>query len=273
MGALADLKRRTGVGPGGVTLYVVALAAGLGAASLLGEVDHDGDTLFFLAGLLYAVGLLGVVAAVANAPRSLLLAAARRRGVREGTTALAGTAEPTAGTVDSPFRDEPALCYAYRVLQCDPSDDESDDEGDWRLVAAGDDGVPFAVVTPTGERVRVDPGAATCHLGEREELVVGADERPPGRVRSFRRETDIDPAPPDAARRYQEATLAPGDEAFVLGRAVDEGGLEIREGRPFVVADAGYPARVRDRVVAGFVLGVPVTAGGLLALLFVAGAL
>jgi hypothetical protein len=225
MAVLSDLRRRTGVGAGGVTLYVVALAAGLGAASLPGAVDYgNGDPLFFAAGLLYAAGLLGVVAAASNASGALLLAAARRRSVGEGTTAVAGAAEPTAGTVDSPFRGETALWYTYRVLESDVDgadadsgdggDDERDgsraDEANWRLVAAGDDGVPFAAVTPAGERVRVDPGAATCHFDDREELVVGAD---------------------------------------------------------------GYPMRVRGRVLVGLGLGAPVTAVGLLALLFVAGAL
>lgn len=278
MAVLSDLKRRTGVGAGGATLYVVALAAGLAVASLRGDGDYgSGEPLVFLAGLLYAVGLLGVVAAASNAPRSLLLAVGRRLGVGEGPTAVAGTAEPVAGTLESPFGGETCFCFTYRVLEVDVAGldggADPDDEADWRLVATGDDGVPFAVRTPAGERVRVDPAAATCHFADRDELLVEADERPPGRVRAFCREAGVGSAPGDAARRYQEASLAPGEEAFVFGRVRGEAGPTVSGGRPFVVADADYPARVRDRVVVGLGVGLPVTVLGLLVLLFAAGAL
>jgi hypothetical protein len=137
----------------------------------------------------------------------------------------------------------------------------------------GEDGVAFAVTTESGDRIRVDPTDASYHIDDRTEVRVDVGEARPAEAEALRRAADIAPAPSGTARRYQEATLEPGDEVFVLGRVTSDGGPVIDDGSPFVVADAGYPSRLRGRVTLGLGLGVPVTAVGLVALLFVAGAL
>ncbi|MEF8913287.1 GIDE domain-containing protein [Natronomonas sp.] len=285
MGVVSDLKRRTGVGAGGILLFVLCLAAGIVVAEIYGQVDGtDRNLPLFFAGLLYGVGLLGVVSAVSNFPRLLLVAVGRRRGATDGLTAVTGTVETTAGTLTAPLHDAPAVCYTYRILDetaddedesVDEQDDDDEiDEGNWSLAAMGEDGVPFTVYADGGtERVRVDPTGAAYHIDDRIEVMVEAGETPPDRAEALRREADIVPAPGDAGRRYQEATLEPGEEAFVLGRATADGGLRIDDGSPFVVADADYPSRVRGRVTVGFVAGIPVSALGLVAMLFAAGAL
>ncbi|WP_336134362.1 GIDE domain-containing protein [Natronomonas amylolytica] len=288
MAAVSDLKRRTGVGAGGILLYVVCVAAGVAVAGRYGQIDWtDGNPLVFLAGLLYAVGLLGVVSAVSNFPRHLLVAVGRRRGATDGLTAVTGTVEPTGGTLTAPLHDAPAVCYTYRILDetdddgdtsADEQDDEQNDdeldEANWSLATMGENGVRFTVYADGGtERVRVDPTAAAYHIDDRTEVVVETGEHPSGGAEALRQEADIAPAPRDSGRRYQEATLAPGEEAFVLGRARSEGGLRIADGTPFVVADADYPSRLRGRVTVGFVAGVPVSALGFAAMLFAAGAL
>jgi hypothetical protein len=290
MGAVADLKRRTGVGLGGICLYAVLLAGGIVAATATGQVDWtDGNPGLFLAGLLYGVGLLGIVSAVSNLPRFLLVAVARRRGPTEGLTAVSGPIETTEGTLTAPLHDEPAVCYTYRVLDTTESEDGEDseddavsesadddeiDEGNWSLTAMGEDSVPFAVSAADGtERVRVDPSAAAVHIDDRTEVMVEADEHPSGGAEALRQVADLAPAPSESPRRYQEAALTPGDEVFVVGRARSDGGLRIDDGTPFVVADAGYPSRLRGRVTVGFVAGIPVSALGIAAMLFAAGGL
>ncbi|QLD86044.1 hypothetical protein HWV23_09995 [Natronomonas halophila] len=290
MGAVADLKRRTGVGLGGILLYSLLLAGGIVAATATGQVDWtDGNLGLFFAGLLYGVGLLGVVSAVSNLPRFLLVAVGRRRGPMEGLSAVTGTIETIEGTLTAPLHDAPAVCYTYRVLDTtesegddeagedaasDSSEDDEIDEGNWSLTAMGEDGVPFAVSAADGtERVRVDPAAATVHLDDRTEVMVEAGEHPSGGAEALRREADLAPAPSGVPRRYQEATLTPGEEAFVVGRARSDGGLRIDDGTPFVVADADYPSRLRGRVTVGFGAGIPVSALGIAAMLFAAGGL
>lgn len=290
MGAVADLKRRTGVGLGGILLYSVLLAGGIIATTAMGQVAWTDRNLgLFFAGLLYGVGLLGVVSAVSNLPRFLLVAVARRRGPTEGLSAVTGTIETTGGTLTAPLHDAPAVCYTYRVLDTTESegDDEDDegttsestddddiDEGNWSLTEMGEDGVPFTVSAADGtERVRVDPAAATVHIDDRTEVMVGAGEHPSGGTEALRREADIAPAPSGSPRRYQEATLEPGETAFIVGRARSDGGLRIDDGTPFVVADADYPSRLRGRVTVGLGAGIPVSALGIAAMLFAAGVL
>jgi hypothetical protein len=286
MGAVADLKRRTGVGLVGILLYVVLVAAGIAVATTYGQVDwRESNLPLFGAGLLYAVGLLGVVSATSNLPRLALVAVGRRLGAADGLTAVTGRIETAEGTLTAPLHDDPAVCYTYRILdetvdaedEADESDADGDDEIDeanWSLSAMGEAGVPF-VVDAGGEagRLRVDPTAAAYHLDDRTEVLVGAGETPPDRAEALRREADIAPPPRETGRRYQEATLAPGDEAFVLGRVRSEGRSRIDDGTPFVVADADYPARLRGRVSFGFGAGLLVSALGFAALLFAAGAL
>lgn len=284
MAVVSDLKRRTGVGAGGIMLYVVCVAAGVAIAGAYGQADwSDGNPLIFLSGLLYALGLLGIVSAVSNFPRLLLVSVGRHRDATAGLSALTGTVETTAGTLTAPLHDTPAVCYTYRILDNgidanEESDENADgdediDEENWSLAAMGEDGVEFAVTTEGGDRVRVNPTDAAYHIDDRTEVRVGVDETPTAEPDALRRAADIAPAPSGTARRYQEATLKPGDEAFVLGRVTADGGPVIDDGTPFVVADADYPSRLRERVTAGLVLGLPVSLLGFAALLFAAGAL
>jgi hypothetical protein len=296
MGAVADLKRRTGVGLGGILLYSVLLAGGIIATTAAGEVSWTERNLgLFFAGLLYGVGLLGVVSAASNLPRLLLVTIARRRGPTEGLSAVTGTIETTGGTLMAPLHDAPAVCYTYRVLDTTESEDGADgegaedseddavsestdddeiDEGNWSLATMGEDSVPFAVSAADGtERVRVDPSAATVHIDDRAEVMVEAGDHPSGGAEALRQAADLAPAPSGLPRRYQEATLEPGEEAFVVGRARSDDGLRIDDGTPFVVADADYPSRLRGRVTVGFGAGIPVSALGIAAMLFAAGGL
>ncbi len=270
MGVFADLKRRTGVGIGGVVLYVGALVGLIALASTRGEVHGRGNPLEFLTGLVFAAGLLGIVAAVSNAPRLALVSLARRRGAVAGLQAFTGTIQTAGGTLTGPVSESEVVCYTVRVLGNDHDDDpDPDEEKNWTLVETVQGGVPFSLVTDSGERVRVDPSASMLAIDGSQEVFVDIDGESPDGIQSFRRDADVPPADGDEARRYQESALAPGDRAFVLGHAAEEGALTISGGSRFVVADEGYPSRVEGRVVTGLLGGVPVTVLGFLAFLFV----
>lgn len=264
------MKRRTGVGLGGVVLYVFLLAAGVAVAGTLGHLEvYRGGPLEYVAGLLYAVGLLGVVAAVGNLPEAIRLWRGGESPTGAGTLALTGTIEATNGTVDSPFLERAAVCYSYRVLGNDVDDDpDPDGESNWSLVATGEDGTAFALRADSGDRVRVDPDGATLHLADAEEVSVGPGEDPPAAVTSFHQETGIAPPAADEGRRYEERVLGPDEEVFVGGSLASTGTPEVADDGWFVVADADYPGRVRSRVTLGLLLGVPVALFGFLSLLY-----
>jgi len=263
MGAFADLQRRTGVGVGGVFLYVGLLAGIVAGVELAGDLPtHAGSVrlVAFLPGLVVAVGLLGVVSALSNLPRAVSLAAARR-----GTGAHTGTAEPLDRTLESPVEGVDALCYSSRILENDvDAEPDPDDEANWSLAAMGTSGVPFGV-RANGRRLRVDPDGADVYLPDRTGSFLAADEEEPDALAALRREAGVE-RDPGTAYRFQESVLAPGDGAFVRWEGSPEDGAAV-------VADAGYPERVRGRVVSGLLLGVPTTALGALGLLFAAGAL
>jgi hypothetical protein len=194
-------------------------------------------------GLVFGVGLVGVVAAVSNFPRLALLAVARRDriGERLGLLATVGTVESASGTVETPFRGESAVCYTYRVLENDTDDDpDPDDETNWGLAAVGEEGVPFSVVA-AGERIRVEPDDASFHLDGSETVAVLPGDDPPAEVRSFLA-ADVD-AGTGIGRRYEESVLTPGDSAFVLGPVADEGTTVVRGGlcgRPAGLCPRGH---------------------------------
>lgn len=277
MSVFADLKRRTGVGLGGAFLYVVALAAGLGVATTLGTVDYsDGELLLFLAGVVYAFGLLGPVTALSNLPRYLRFVLAGRTttgDATEGRVALEGEVRERSGTLRTPFQDEPAVCYTTRVLENDRDEADPDEENHWSLAWMDEAATTFAVDDGSGP-VRVSPDAETAafHLGDREEVAVGVGEGPPDPVAAHLTKTDrsLDPS---TAYRFQEARLAPGDEAFVYGRAARDPDPVVGTTGAVVIAEAGYPSRVRDRIVLGATMGTVVTGLGLAAMLFVTGGL
>ncbi|MFB6166479.1 MAG: hypothetical protein ABEJ31_15070 [Haloarculaceae archaeon] len=293
MAVFADLQRRTGVGAGGAVLYVLALAAGMGYAFTAGHVNYEnGKVVVLITGLVYAVGLLGVVWGLANLPRyvRLRLAGRTRTGdVTDERVAVEGRVRDREGTLRTPFGDEPAVCYTTRVLERRPRDDgdgdgregaddarsadDDDGAGAWSLVTMAEDATRFAVDDGSGP-VAVDPapGAAAFHLGDRTRVVVDPDETPPEPIRRFLAETD-ESVPSDVPLRFEEAWLAPGDAAFVYGRAARDPDPVIGADSAPIVATAGYPERVRDRVVLGIGAGATVAALGLAGLLWRAGAL
>ncbi|MFB6138298.1 MAG: hypothetical protein ABEJ42_08200 [Halobacteriaceae archaeon] len=287
MSVLGDLRARTGVGPGGVCLYVALLAGGLALVLARGSVGAaDEDPVLLVTGLGYALGLLGVTCALSNLPRVLLVAVARRLSP-DGLVARRGQVAPVEAAASTPFRGAPAVCHRWRVLEGDPgegtdegaaharSGDATGDEASGptsrsaSLVDAGTGGVPFDLDARDG-RYRVDPADAAVRVDGTASVAVGADDAPPESVAAGCEAVGLSPAPAGVARRYEESVLAPGDEAFVLGSATDGA---VDGGWRFLVADPGYPGRVRGRVLSGLLLGVPTAAAGLAALGWAAGAI
>lgn len=189
----------------------------------------------------------------------------RRRGDLEaGPAWLAGTARAMDGEgVTAPVSGEPALCVEWTVER----------EGGkvarrvWRTVDSGRVGGTVRLETEAGA-VRLDPADASLDLAE--DYAETFDDP------SILRETV--PAPvhdvEDADRyRLTERRIDPGDDLDAtghLGAAADDGPTLAGPddpsiprrlfGVPFVLADPdrdGGAGVLRDRALAGFVLGVP----------------
>lgn len=190
----------------------------------------------------------------------------RRRGSLEpGPAWLSGTAQPIDNVLTAPISSESVLCVEWVIQR----------EGGkvarrfWRTVETGRDGVWFTIHTDRG-RVRVDPATASLDL-------------PDGHTETFDDPAALRKALPatnyhrdfDGADRYRlvERRLSAGDSVDATGTlrtsdgdnrllaGSDESSILRRfTGVPFVLAD---PARdggggvLRDRALAGFVLGVP----------------
>jgi hypothetical protein len=191
----------------------------------------------------------------------------RRRGsIASGPAWLSGTARAAdSGEITAPLSGEPALCVGWAVER----------EGGkvarrvWRDVETGCEGGPFRLETAAGP-VRIDPANASLDLAEDhaetfDELATLRDELPAS-------VTDVDI---EEADRYRltERRIGAGDAVDAAGyihtpsadlptlTGPADPSIFRRLGRvPFVLADPdrdGGAGMLRDRALAGFVLGVP----------------
>lgn len=275
MGAVTDLRRRVGIGWGGILLYLVLLFAGAGVVVALGDPPDGhgrlGPPELFVPGLAYGFGLLGVTLAASNLPTYARLALTGTSGTgaaarTDRRVVVRGTVESAGGSLATPLRDSDAVAYTTRVLTNARDDEETarSSEKNWSVVHVGEETVPFTVDDGSGP-VRVDPGAARLSVRDRESRTVWAGEEPPAAVSDFLVTTDVDVDTGTDHARFEAKSLEPGEEAFVAGRA--DGGTV----RASLVAEGDYAGRVRDRIVRGGAVGLALATPGYLGLLVVSG--
>jgi hypothetical protein len=192
----------------------------------------------------------------------------RRRGsVEPGPTWLSGTARPADGAeVTAPVSGESALCVAWALER----------EGGrvarrvWRTVETGRREVPFVLETAAGP-VRTDPANASLDLVE--DHAETFDDHTA--LREAMPASSADVSLDDQTDRYRltEHRIAAGDvvdASGTLGTSPDDpptlsGPADTSIPRrllgvPFVLADSdrdGGAGLLRDRALAGFVLGLP----------------
>lgn len=185
---------------------------------------------------------------------------------RGGPVRVAGRAQPLedAVHVTAPISNESALCYEW-VLERDAGQRA---RTDWRSVTSGSDRVMLAIKNDTGT-IHVDPKDAALALAiDETRLVEGAQELPE-ELSAVAASIE-----PDERYRVVERRLAPDDPLTATGTlTIADGAAHLHRPSvpwlvervlavPFVIAD---PSRddgiglVRDRAIAGFVLGLPPT--------------
>ncbi len=222
-----------------------------------------------------------------------------------GTVEIEGTARPGDGLVEAPMTGREAVAVAWTVEEWD----ERGDTSHWREVARGVEVAPFAVDDGTGA-IDVDPVSRSDAAGkwtqttgvtasdgvrmddvllEFEAFDVQAelapDEEVPDRLADLHAEhglyedtgsitNAVDVGRKHGRRRYKEAIVAPGDDAYVLGRAEDASDPSRERLRPedahvtvpddglMIVSDQGEDS-IEAEYRAGFRLPV---AGGAVAL-------
>lgn len=203
-----------------------------------------------------------------------------------GPLTVRGTATPTAPpeTVHSPATGERAVLYEYAVQRRGGTSPTPD----WRTVTAGQNGVPFLLETAGGAAL-VDPRGAGLELPVTEEVSFRADPDeldaadPPIDAIAVDREAgtvvvgDV-PLTNGEQYRFVERRIDDGQALTVAGPAADSAGegpgagdrytVAFRTDRgwfgdllgvPYVIGDAegGAGRRVRNRVIAGLLFGLP----------------
>ncbi|WP_225334852.1 hypothetical protein [Halomicrobium urmianum] len=175
-----------------------------------------------------------------------------RETASPGTIEIEGTARPGDGPVEAPVTGREAVAAAWTVEEWD----ERGDTSHWREVARGVEIAPLAVEDETGA-IDVDPVSksdaagkwtqttgVTASDGVRMDDVLlefetfdvqvelAPDEAVPDRIADLHAEhglyedtgsitNAVDVGRKHGRRRYKEAIVAPGDDAYVLGRAED----------------------------------------------------
>lgn len=192
----------------------------------------------------------------------------RSRGAAPGPVGLWGRCRPLEGApLTAPVTGEPALCYRWRLER----EAGRVTRPVWQTVGSGDGRTAFDLQTEE-DGVRILPEGAELDLETDEELVLETRKDLPDSI-----EDRLDTVPEfgDEDRyRLVEERLEGGDRVSVTGRLSKSSGTPTIAGPrspslvarlfavPFVVADAGRDGgagRLRDRAIAGFVLGLPPT--------------
>jgi hypothetical protein len=192
----------------------------------------------------------------------------RTRGVASGPVDLRGRCRPLEeSSLTAPVTGEPALCYRWRLER----EAGRVTRPVWQTLESGDERTAFDLVTDD-DTVRVTPTGADLDLETDEELLLETREDLPDSIENCLEEV---PEFGDEERyRLVEERLEGGDRVSLTGRLSKSSGTSTVAGPrsrslvarlfavPFVVADAGRDGgagRLRDRAIAGFVLGLPPT--------------
>lgn len=144
---------------------------------------------------------------------------------KEGPVEIEGTAETAAGTLEAPISGQECLAYEYEVEEYQSSGKNSS----WNTVDEGEAATPFRLEDQTASALVDATGAAISLETDDKTRVDGGEEEPPA-IREFLDKNadldsqaggiDVGPLTLGTGndRRYREARLHPGDEAYVLGQ-------------------------------------------------------
>lgn len=283
---LRFLADRTGIGPGLGSLLVVAAVGSFASVFALGGTTSGRyDLPLAAAFVLHGAGLFLLADAAGSVPDYL---AARRAPDRSAAAVEPGERVAVDGEavvddpLETPFTGAEAVCYRARVMERHGESDAAigaEDRGvggNWRVEGRTDGRVPFRVVDDDGA-VQVRPDGAELRLEDSGEVAVGRDDDLPDRIRTFVTDPDTPVGFGAHARRYVEAAVRPGDRVAVVGRATDDDGRTVVDGRAgdAVVAPgsvAAYRRRLRRRVVGSAGGGLALAVLGYAAMLWAAGA-
>lgn len=150
------------------------------------------------------------------------------RAVAAGQTEVYGTCEPLENPVDRPFSDGECVLAYWEVEEL------RDDE--WKTIASGMRHVPFVIDDGTGS-IRVEPTVdATTRISDRNRHKIRTggtrfSSGEPEKVIEFLAGIDGVGVPDTGLlfrtqRRYTEAVLPPGEEAYVFGGAAVQNNAE-----------------------------------------------
>lgn len=277
-------RSRFGVGWPTLLFLYGLLVVGLWLPIALGpRAPGRGNLAFFLGGLAFVGGCLPVARAAGNLRAWLLLSwtsttravdATPARLAVEGTVAATGTGDGgSGGTVEAPLSGTRAVAYRLKVDAVPADGTERERRRNRRTVANVERTRRFAVRDGTGA-VDVDPTTAQLRIpgdGERE---VAPEEDVPASLSAFLDREGVDRT--GSVLRCEEATLEPGEDVFVHGRASRRGPeVVVDGGREFLVVPGSREDAVRSVrtvVLWGGGAGAVVAALGMLAMAVETGA-
>lgn len=243
-------RSRFGVGWPSLLFLYCLLVVGLWLPLAFGSrFPGDEDLLYGAACLLFVGGCLPFARAVGNLRTYLRVAlTAPVRGSDASPTRLAveGTVEPAdrgdAGALEAPLSGDRVVAYRLKVDTVPADGTDRERRRNRETVANVERAREFAVRDATGA-VRVDPSGAELRIAGGGERAFAPDEAVPDSLAAFLDAEGIDRAGSELL--CEEATLAPGDDAYVLGRASrSEFGVVVDGGREFLVV----PGSRRDAV-------------------------
>lgn len=188
-----------------------------------------------------------------------------------GTVACSGPVTDAA-VGRAPVTDREACCWSWSAEVRDPFGVEgvSNAGEQWVVREGGVGGVRFCVDDGSGP-VWVDPEGATMDLGDRRQVALAADERPPD---SFPNPApDVERTHRDKRRRYEESIVVPGDHVAIAGMARETGDGIVLADDVHVAAGTleTVASRYRNRATLYGVAGLGGVAVGLWALAAVLG--
>lgn len=169
--------------------------------------------------------------------------------ITAGSTNTSGTAQPLGTPLTEPLCDDRCLLSKWRVEQY--SSDVNDADPPWKKIASGTDATPFVLEGDSG-RVSVDPSEATLDFSADNVTEVARlrpNEDRSEHIQSLLEETEVSriqkpespqESPVHGERRFLQWTVAPGEELFVHGNAVQESESDIPSaGGQFVIQSSG----------------------------------
>lgn len=210
---------------GSVTIFLTL------SSNFLGAFPASTDDAFRLMLLLMAVMTGGLYLFTSSfilyRKRHLMTSSptANVRSVSMGYAELKGTVTSANETLAAPFTGDDAVVYSYKVEEYRYDGDDHD----WDEVADGRRGTIFVLDDGTGQ-VHLDPRGAQLDIPQTKHTTIGAGSELPGPIQKFEGQASF-----SDKRRYTEYALTPGDDVYVLGKALERPGISSAQNEENVI--------------------------------------